>query len=204
MTDTSIITVPESLAYFFADEKNRQAVVTILEIKKAPSDLSWDDLEQYHLARLASEQVRVDYWRLALQVWRATWGQAFDANSLGLTEIKPEEYEGENQPSSVWDEDRLYLLFNRKKDGSTLYLGVSTNENSEVELHLYIEDSNKDYGISNSLPLSTLWKDVSDDDTRVTGKGLASLSSGKTVDLSKLQQAATDAVEALSKVLNKY
>lgn len=201
MTDTSTITIPESLVYFFENEKNRQAVRTIMDQKKAPADLSWDDLEQFHLAKVAAEQVCVDYWRLSLQVWRATWGKAFKAADMDFFEVDSQWYEGENQASHVWKENQLYHAFQQKDSGFTLLFGVSILEQGDVQLSFYCEED-EGYDTSNNLRLLGCWKSEPDNDYRITSQGLASLSSSTAIDLNKLLQAANGAVDSLSKTLN--
>ena len=59
-----MITIPESVAFYWADPTNRAAVNVLAGSTEVPPDLGWEEVEQFELACLSAQRVRVDLWRL--------------------------------------------------------------------------------------------------------------------------------------------
>ena len=71
-----MITIPDSVAFYWGDAINRAAINVLGGSGEAPSDLSLPELERFELANLAARRVRVEYWRLLRTLWSASWGEA--------------------------------------------------------------------------------------------------------------------------------
>jgi hypothetical protein len=207
MTETKEITLPESLAYYLKSTKHSEAVQSLLDQKKTPKDLGWDNLASYYHANLAAEQTRLEHWILLLQIWRATWGQHFkEEGQFGFEQSSPADYENENTQEHCWDMGRLYFYFVKETKSIVLAVSVDTEKHT-VSLSFYIEEDGKkspEYELSTDLTLNNLWQKDPDDDERVSMHGLAKLptKAEDIIDLDQLRNAAKEAVDAIGKVLD--
>lgn len=55
-----MITIPESVAFYWADPTNRAAVNVLADGTDIPPDLTLEEAERFVVASLASQRVRVD------------------------------------------------------------------------------------------------------------------------------------------------
>jgi hypothetical protein len=202
-----VVKQTESLAYYIKSTKHTNAVNILIEQKKPPKDLVWDELSAFHRAKLAAEQTRFDYWFLALQIWRATWGQYFkEEGQFGFKQHSPDGYEGQHTPEYCWDADEVYFGFEKENSNGVGYVILAMQfdlAKLEVRLRFSVQiatSNDPDYAMSNNLSLGDLWKKDPDEDYRESKHGLARLptKAGDEIDLIQLRNAANIAVEAMA------
>ena len=201
MNDTDAVILSEPLSYYLKNDKNRQAVQSLLDSKKPPSDLSWEDLERYYQARMAAEQVRLDFWKLCKEVWMKTWGAVDIAKNLNVSQVQSGWKDGEFGQDQVWDEGFIYQVFDRSGEHLEYVFYVTIDcDTKEIYLKFYATDQKKDYSKSNNLSLGNDWKKDPDDDTRVTVANLAPLptGAGESIDLTNLHRAVAKAIAVIN------
>lgn len=208
MSATNEVRLPQSMAYYLENEKNSQAVQSLLDCKKPSADMTWDELENYYQACMAAEQVRFDFWQLCKQVWLNTWGVAGIADKLNVSKIKHGWKGGGFSKEKVWEGGAIYQYFDKNGEYPEIYFSIIVEcEDKNLSLYFYAEDESGGYDISSKLvTLGSDWKDNPDNDERSTIPGLSILptDAGALIDLTKLQRAAKLAVTELAvKLENK-
>lgn len=198
-----MITIPESVAYYWRDPINMAAVNVLAGSTDVPADLGLDEAERFELATLAAHRIRVDFWRLLRHLWSATWGEAVrtampSARLLTygqhqvFTSIDPYadpsvDYAWETRTTSG-----VFVLPDQRKLFTRVML---TEQDREVALQFYLDD--EDWTTSDDLSLGSDWTDDGDH-RRTTGSGLLPLAhpDGE-VDSEPAAKFAQDAIASL-------
>lgn len=196
------VMLPESLAFYFGDRANRSALDIVMGSAALPDDLDWDEVPAFHDAQLTALKVKTDYVTFLFMVWQRTWGRAVehqlpDAAPVGVADL------GMWPPTvaAVWEKGILCRPI-ELPDGHTLWAAAEMQAEAEVSLAFYIEAGDRDYTVSDTLPLDTPWEAVDGDRWRRTTAGLAPVRE-KRLDLSPLGDAARDALALAIRRLTK-
>ena len=192
---SNTLKIPESLQFYFENEQQTSAIEQIIGSDKLPIGLTFEEVEQYHIAKISALTTQLDYWRFMKELWEATWGKAL-INS-GYKEVDPDFYQDEYSMDYVWN-NNFYKAYEYK--GNTLtFSSYDSSENNGICLAFYVEAPDGGYEISNNLELSEGW-DKAVDDERDTLKGLEL--KGKTeIAIEPLIKLTEEAVSKLNNAL---
>jgi hypothetical protein len=204
-----VITIPESLTFYWGDPTNRAAVNLLAGKTEVPLDLSLDEVEHFELASLAAQRVRVDFWRLLRSIWSATWDAPIraalpSARLLTYGEHRSYPYDEANPSvNNTWDTRQLHCIYaisGHGHLGTCVWFPDKRNER-EVEIGFYVADANGDCSISNDLEIGPEWTDDGNG-WRVTGPRTVQLSENSAeIDPKPLLALSQPAMAALAAAL---
>lgn len=188
---TNILQIPESLQFYFENAQQAEAIQQILEMDSLPLGLTWEEVENYQMAKISAQTTQFNYWRLMKELWDVSWGKAVEKK---FQEISPEEYEGEYSMEYVWNHS-FYKAFHYKND-SILFLFSQSSEVEGSRLGFYIRSAKDTYEMSSDLSLSQDW--VEEDSERWTKEGLVVISCKITeIDVEPLIKLAKEVIDQL-------
>ncbi len=190
------INISEGLQFYFGNYQNQGAIDKILSQKNMPSDLSWEEIEQFNDAKLSTLNVQVDYWKLLHHIWNVTWGTAIDLSRY--QPVAPGFYANrkgnENSVEWVWDY-YFYKTFEYKS--YRLYTICYADTEDGVQIGFFVEDENSDeYALSNQLVLSESWLEAEGDE-RWTRSKLVQIAGQSNVNIDLLIGLANEVASAL-------
>jgi hypothetical protein len=187
------IEIPESLQFYFTNDKNASAIQQIINSETTPIGLTWVEVEQYNTAKVSVLSTQLDFWTLINKIWESSWGRAI--NSTGFKEISTDLYEDAYSLESVWENKYLFREF--LLNGSTVSFVCELTEESAIKLRFYVESESGTYEISNNLPLSPEnWLPPDENDNRYTEKSIY-LVEHMEIDIEPLTIAADEVVFSL-------
>jgi len=201
-----VITVPESLSFYWSDPANMAAVNVLADVEAVPADLTLHEAERFTLATLAASRVRVEFWRFLRQLWSATWGEAvgtaFPLARL-LTYGEHEDFGDEDDYATpsvdfAWEDRATTGVFDLRGGRSLFtYIGFA-NGDREIEMKFYVFDPDEGNATSDGLDLGANWTDDGESQ-RITRPGLVTFASrDHEIDTKRLASLASDAAVALS------
>ena len=204
-----MITIPESVAYYWRDPINMAAVNVLAVAVEVPGDLALSEAERFELATLAARRVRVEFWRLLRQLWSATWFEAVRAAFPSARLLTYGEHQGfttfdpDSDPSVdyAWREQATAGVFDLR-NGKRLFTSlVLKNGDCEIGLEFYTIDKDNIVVTSDDLNLGTDWEDDGQQ-RRVTSPGLLPLMhrDGE-VDPEPIAKLASGAIVSLAAAL---
>lgn len=185
---SNILKIPESLQFYFENEQHVSAINQIIESDSLPIGLTWEEVEQYNVAKISALSTQLDYWRLMKELWSATWGKALASSEY--KEVDPDFYDDEYSMEFVWD-DSFYKAYEYK--GNTIYFYCWSPENTDIQLGFCVESPDGQNDISNSLELSDGWTEAVDDDRR-TQNGLIDIKGKTEIDIEPLIKLVEEVV----------
>ena len=163
-----MITIPESVAFYWADPTNKTAVNVLADRTDIPPDLTLEEAERFEVALLAAQRVRVDLWRLLRSVWSATWGATtlteFPTARL-LTYGGHSDYLGIDYTPSVkraWEEGLRYGIFDLPGRGGLVTFIQLTSSHQELEVGFCFANQKGNWTVADQLALGPAWADVED------------------------------------------
>lgn len=163
-----MISVPDSVAFYWGDPVNRAAVDVLSGGTEVPADLSLPEAERFELAALAARRVRVEYWTLLRALWAATWGEAVRAHLPGAKLLGYGEHaafadatETYADPSIdyAWENTGVSGVFAVPKGGRLFTALWLVEGEAEVQLQLYLIDAEGSCAVSDGLDLGPDWGD---------------------------------------------
>ena len=95
-----ILKLSEPLQFYFENKQHMSAINQIIELDSIPIGLTWEEVEQYNIAKVSALTTQLDYWRLMRELWDASWGKAL-VNSA-YKEVDLDFYEDEYSMEFVW------------------------------------------------------------------------------------------------------
>lgn len=159
-----MIPVPESVTYYWAEPTNQAAVNLLVDRTEIPPDLELEEVEQFEVASLAAQRVRLDFWRLLRQLWSATWGEAV---RTALPEARLLNFEAHRDfqtdaitPSieEAWAERATFGLFEVSGQGKLVTrLMFADKRCRELVLSFYFINTDGEWTISDALELGPDW-----------------------------------------------
>lgn len=188
---SNILKIPESLQFYFENEQHVSAINQIIESDSLPIGLTWEEVEQYNVAKVSALSTQLDYWRFMKELWSATWGKALASSAY--KEVDPVFYDDEYSMEFVWD-DSFYKAYEYK--GSTIYFYCWSPENADVQLGFSIESTDCQNGVSNNLELSDGWAEAVDDERR-TQSGLVKVEGKSEIDIETLINLAEEVISKI-------
>ncbi len=199
-----MITVPESVSFYWSDPANMAAVNVLAEVEEIPADLTLQESERFALATLAAHRVRVELWLLLRQLWSVTWGDAVRAafpSARLLTYGEHVDFDEDGPVPSIdcaWEERATIGVFDLPGGTSLFtYLGFARGDR-EIELRFYVFDTDESNTTSDDLDLGADWGDDGESQ-RVTRPGLFLFAGrDKEIDTQHIALTASHAVAALS------
>jgi hypothetical protein len=202
-----VITIPESIAFYWGDAANRAAVDVLVGGSEVPLDLTLEEAERFQMACLAAQRVQVDFWRLLRSVWSGTWGEAVRSE---LPSARLLTYGGhangadhDYTPSVdvAWDDCITYGVFDLPRKGKLVTHAFIQENDRELCLGFYFLDGEGDWSLSTGLDLGPDWT-IDEDDWRITRPGLVHLTGNAgEMDLGQLRELSRSAVRALASAL---
>lgn len=201
-----MITIPESVAYYWRDPINMAAVNVLAVAVEVPGDLALSEAERFELATLAARRVRVEFWRLLRQLWSATWLEAVRAvfpSAQLLTYGEHQAFTTDSNPSMdyAWRERMTAGVFDLR-NGKRLFTSlVLENGDCEIGLEFYMVDKDGMFVTSDNLNLGADWEDDGQQ-RRITSLGrLPLLHREGEVDPEPIAKLASGAIANLAAAL---
>lgn len=207
-----MITLPESVAFYWGDPINAAAIDVLSGgDDKVPLDLGLAEAERFELASLAARRVRVEHWRLLRALWAATWGEAVRAGmprARLLTYGEHAAFVGEiNEPyadpsvASAWTTGATAGVFEVPGHGH-LFTGLGfAGAEREVELKVYLWGAEGSAAATDTLDLGADWSHDGQD-RRVLRTGVIAFMGGEhATNPEPLAALARSAVTALAAAL---
>ena len=155
-----MITIPDSVAFYWGDAVNRAAVNVLAGNTGVPGDLTLAEAGRFELADLAARRVRVEYSGMLRALWSATWDGAVRRHlpsarllTYGGHLAFADEIEGLAQPSvdQCWEDRAASGVFDLAGHGR-LFTRLALVENErEVELGFYLIDFDQSCAVTDSL-----------------------------------------------------
>lgn len=204
-----MISVPESVAFYWGDAVNRAAINVLAGSREVPGDLTLAEAERFELANLAARRVRVEYWTMLRALWSATWGAAVRTH---LPRAKLLTYAGHrafwndvdplSDPSvdQTWTKNAACGVFELPGQGRLFTSVFLTAGEAEVELKFYLWDVEESATVSNELEIGAGWGNDGSD-RRVTIPSLTLVKSPQGIDPEPHASVAGDALAALAAAL---
>jgi hypothetical protein len=186
---TNILQIPESLQFYFENAQQTGAIQQILEMESLPLGLTWEEVENYQMAKISAQTTQFDYWRLMKELWDVSWGKVEEK----FQEISPKDYDGEYSMEYAW-ENSFYKAFHYKGD-SILFLFSVSSEAEGSRLGFYIRSPNDTYEMLNGFGLSQDW--VEEDYECWTRTGLIEISGKTEIDTEPLIKLAKEVIDQL-------
>jgi hypothetical protein len=190
---SNILKIPESLQFYFENEQQASAIQQVIELESIPIGLTWEEVEQYNIAKVSALSTQLDHWLFLKEVWESTWGKTLKNSSY--KEVDPEDYGEDYSMDDTWDNGYLYKIFEFKDNRFCFYCGIL--DNSHIQLGFYVESKGENYDISNNLALSTQWNDA-DADERWTSENLVEIKDKSEIDIEPLIDLAQEVISKLS------
>ena len=205
-----MITIPDSVVFYWGDAVNRAAVNVLAVSTGVPGALTLAEAERFELANLAARRVRVEYWGMLRALWAATWEGAVRRHlpsarllTYGGHLAFADEIEALAQPSvdQCWSERAASGVFDVAGHGR-LFTRLALVENErEAELGFYLIGSDQSCAVTDGLELTPDWTDDGDS-RRVTTPGLLPLDRGEgRLDPQPFAALALGAASALAAAL---
>lgn len=202
-----MISVPESLAFYWVDATNRAAVNVPANPTDIPPDLTLDEAERFEVALLAAERVRVDLWRLLGSLWSATWEAAaraeFPAARLLTYGGHSDPVNGDFTPSvkRAWDEGLRYGVLELPGRGRLVTFIELTKDHQDAVVGFSFVDQKGHWTIGDEVELGPEWAN-DDNGWRVAGSGHVRVAGGGTeIDPSSLAALCRSALATLKAAL---
>ena len=207
-----MITLPESVAFYWREPINMAAINVIAPGMDVPSDLTLEEAERYELASLAARRVRVDFWRLLRTLWSATWGEAVRGGLPAARLLTYGEHRAFADEIEIWANPSIEHAWGRRatcgvydvRGHGRLFTSLGlTERDREIELKFYLYDADGSCGITDDLDLGPDWSDDGES-RRVTSPGLVPIT-GRDLAINPVQTTALAqaAVASLSTALRQ-
>ena len=175
-----MIAVPDSVAFYWRDPVSEAALNVLGDAGDVPGDLSIAEAEQFTLAVLAAQRVRVEFWQLLHELRAAVWDQAVQAAfsgarllSYGEHQAVADEVEPLADPSvdHAWAERAVAGIY-QLRDGAHLFTGLRFSERDRVlSLELYHWSVDETTALTDELDLGADWSSDGEE-RRTTTAGL--------------------------------
>ena len=201
-----MISVPDSVAYYWRDPVNEAAINVLGGSSDVPADLSLDEAERFELAALAARRVKVEFWRMLRQLRVAIWDGAVrlsfpDARLLGYGEHQAvaNAWEQYADPSSAraW-EARATAAVYQLRGGAHLFTRVQLSErDSQLGLQLYHWGVDETTAVTDDLDLGTEWSDDGEGRRTTISRLFTTPRGSEQFDVDPLQVRARAALNAL-------
>ncbi len=206
-----MITIPDSVMFYWGDAVNRAAVNVLAGSAEVPGDLTMPEAARFELAALAARRVRVEYWGMLRALWSASWEQAVRAHfpsgkllTYGGHRSFTNDIEALADPSvdHAWQQGAVSGVFDLARHGR-LFTRVGLVENErEGELQFYLIGPDQNCSVTDDLDLGPDWGDDGYN-RRVSIAGLLPmLRNNNQIDPEPIASLALGAAAALTAVLS--
>lgn len=175
-----MIPIPDSVAFYWADEINRTALNVLVGAAEVPLDLTLPEAERFELAHLAARRVRVEHWTLLRALWSATWGEAVRLQYPRARLLTYGEHRGlvdqtdhlaDPSLDLAWTEGAVCGVF-ALPEGAYLFTWFRLSEDGrDGDLRFYHWNASGSAAVSTALDLGADWTDDGSE-RRMTHPGL--------------------------------
>ena len=202
-----MISIPESVAFYWADPTNKAAVNVLSNGTDVPPDLTLEEAERFEVASLAAQRIRVDLWRLLRSTWSATWESAarseFPTARL-LTYGEHSNSAGDDYTPSVkraWDDRMRHGIFHLPGLGRLVTFIQLVGNDQSLEVGFGFADQNGTWTVGDVVELGPEWT-TDAEGWRVAGSGHIRMAGGDAgIDLTSLATLCRSALAALKAAL---
>jgi hypothetical protein len=160
MTDSRVLTIPESVFEYLTDPRVRAGADSILEYDaaKVPPGLEWDELPRFYQAALSAALIRSDWACTLAEFWALVWPRNVEGwTALSIDEQTVADKDGRLSLNDCWDGEWLGRRFEKRVSSvgsaskrsrmDVLYLGVSLSLDG-ISIGLSIDMKTEDFDAS--------------------------------------------------------